>query len=68
MTGAMAMEKNEVWKVFLSNPVPFCGGLLSGLLGLDIKQDPLRSWLESQGLTVEEKPGSTGGPTSISIE
>ncbi|MEN9241726.1 MAG: hypothetical protein Q6K55_05495 [Thermostichus sp. DG02_3_bins_51] len=62
------METNCVWKEFLSNPVPFCGGFLSGLFGLDVKQDPLRSWLESQGLTVEEKPDHSGGPTPISIE
>ncbi|MEN9224543.1 MAG: hypothetical protein Q6M54_03635 [Thermostichus sp. DRC_bins_24] len=61
---------NEVWKEFLSNPVPFCGGLLSGLLRLDVKQDPLRSWLESQGLVVEDGPssGNSAGPKSISIE
>ncbi|MFS8868344.1 hypothetical protein [Synechococcus sp. H65.1] len=59
---------NEVWKAFLSNPVVFCGGFLSGLLGLDIKQDPLRSWLESQGLRVEDSPAPTQGPQSISIE
>ncbi len=64
------METNDVWKEFLSNPVPFCGGLLSGLLNLDVKQDPLRSWLEAQGLVVEDGPPSGGsdGPKSISIE
>ncbi|MCF2970344.1 hypothetical protein L1047_03930 [Synechococcus sp. Nb3U1] len=62
------METNDVWKEFLSHPVPFCGGLLSGLLGLDIKQDPLRSWLESQGLMMEDKSSSGEGPKSISIE
>ncbi len=59
---------NEVWKTFLSNPVVFFGGFLSGLLGLDIKQDPLRSWLESQGLRVEDSPAPTQGSQSISIE
>lgn len=59
---------NEVWKTFLSNPVVFCGGFLSGLLRLDIRQDPLRSWLESQGLRVEDPPATTQGPQSISIE
>lgn len=71
MVGVAAMvEMNEVWKTFLSNPVPFCGGFLSGLLRLDVKQDPLRSWLESQGLRVEEPPpsGRSNGPQSISIE
>ncbi|MFS8854808.1 hypothetical protein NW851_06645 [Synechococcus sp. H55.7] len=52
----------------MSNPVPFCGGFLSGLLRLDVRQDPLRSWLESQGLRVEDSPAPTQGPQSISIE
>jgi len=68
VVGVAAMEMNEVWKTFLSNPVVFCGGFLSGLLRLDVRQDPLRSWLESQGLRVEDPPASTQGPQSIAIE
>lgn len=37
---------------FLSNPVPFVAGFVSGTLGLQVNQDPVRTWLESQGVTV----------------
>lgn len=31
-----------VWQ----EPVAFLGGVLAGVLGLNLKEDPLRSWLE----------------------
>ncbi|HSM81314.1 MAG TPA: hypothetical protein VLS96_06490 [Nodosilinea sp.] len=58
-----------------AHPVAFLGGLASGLLRLDLSDDPVKSWLNNQGAT---PPGAGdassanyqngGGPQSISID
>ena len=69
-------ELSPLFKELMQNPVAFTGGLVSGLLRLDLSQDPVKSWLEKQGAAVDDSdsnsgPGSSGGssgPTSISID
>lgn len=66
-------ELSPLVKDLVQNPVAFLGGLASGLLRLDLNQDPVKSWLEKQGATVprspddNNKPGGNG-PQSISID
>ncbi len=57
----------------LKQPVTFLGGLASGLLRLDLDQDPIKGWLEQQ-LGTDHAPSSTtpdpsnNGPQSIEID
>jgi len=56
----------------LKQPVTFLGGLASGLLRLDLEQDPIKGWLEQQlgtGQASSSAPSSpNNGPQSISID
>ncbi|KAK9821666.1 hypothetical protein WJX74_006130 [Apatococcus lobatus] len=38
--------EDPLFKAALQEPVAFWGGAFAGILGLDLKQDPLKSWLE----------------------
>lgn len=56
-------------------PVAFCGGFFSGLFRLDLTEDPVRSWLDKQGVAPTtgntangSSPSSTKGPQSIDID
>ena len=68
-----AMGSNAVLSEFLQNPLPFCGGFLAGLLRLNVNEDPLRSWLEQQGMSADDIASAANsepdnGPKSISID
>ena len=67
------MGNNEILEALLKNPIPFLGGFAAGALRLNLNEDPLKGWLESQGLDVsddsddsDEPPSS--GPQTISID
>lgn len=57
-------------------PVAFVGGFVSGLLRLDLNQEPLKDWLAQQETSGSGSgdddhsgtPPSNGGPQKISIE
>ncbi|MEM1308818.1 MAG: hypothetical protein AAF892_13830 [Cyanobacteria bacterium P01_D01_bin.71] len=55
-------------------PVAFVGGFVSGVLRLDLSDDPVKSWLDKQEVSVaDEAPtdapsGNNGGPQKISID
>ncbi|NMF84271.1 hypothetical protein [Nodosilinea sp. P-1105] len=57
-----------------SHPVPFLGGLASGLLRLSLNDDPVKSWLAKQGvnpsiMTSDHDNHRNGdGPQSITID
>lgn len=69
-------ELTPIFKEFTQHPVSFLGGLCSGLLRLNLNDDPVKSWLEQQGgsfaantSTVNQhNNGRSSGPQSISIE
>lgn len=46
------METHTIWSELLSNPLPFVAGFISATLGLEISKDPVKTWLESQGITL----------------
>ncbi len=48
---------------FLEQPVIFCGGFCSGLLRLDLTEDPVRSWLDQQA-----PPSPANNPRNIDID
>ena len=57
-------------------PVAFFGGFFSGVFGLDLTEDPVKSWLNKQGADpAGTTPGSSAptsatakGPQSIDID
>ncbi len=65
-------ELQPVFKELLQQPMAFTGGLVSGLLRLKLSEDPLKSWLQQQGLTHftynDPDSGNGSGPQSISID
>jgi len=68
-------ELTPIFREFTQHPVSFLGGLCSGLLRLNLNDDPVRSWLQQQGGSVpssstlnQHNNGRSSGPQSISIE
>lgn len=65
-------ELTPVFQQLTSYPVAFFGGLVSGLLRLNLSEDPVKSWLDQQSGTytsaTTSSNGKNSGPQSISIE
>ena len=65
-------ELQPIFQEFLQHPLVFTGGLVSGSLKLKLSEDPLKSWLEKQGLTnftyTDSTSDNRSGPQSISID
>ncbi|MBE7384576.1 MAG: hypothetical protein F6J95_024570 [Leptolyngbya sp. SIO1E4] len=55
-------------------PVAFLGGFVSGILRLNLSEDPVRGWLEKQNVSVPDPKAhangsdSNNGPQKISID
>ncbi|ACK71068.1 conserved hypothetical protein [Gloeothece citriformis PCC 7424] len=68
-------ELQPVVKELIQQPIAFMGGFVSGVFRLRLSEDPLKTWLDKQGLsnytTESDSPsgnGSGSGPQSITIE
>lgn len=67
-------ELIPIIKEVTQQPVAFMGGFVSGVLRLNLTEDPVKTWLEKQGgYTPSEVSSATdhttsGGPQSISID
>lgn len=69
-------ELSPILKELTSYPVAFLGGLASGLLRLNLNDDPVRGWLEQrmgQPMVDSTSPsgdntGNGSGPQSIAID
>jgi hypothetical protein len=66
-------ELSPIFQEFVHKPVVFLGGFASGLLRLNLSEDPVKTWLDrSLGVTVppsDPPSGSNGGgPQSINID
>jgi hypothetical protein len=63
-------ELQPVARELLGQPLAFAGGFISGLLRLKVSDDPLKKWLEEQGMISYSNTSSDNGnsPQSISIE
>jgi len=65
-------ELQPVVKELTQQPVAFLDGFVSGVLKLKMSEDPLKSWLEKQGITTASPTdiafGNGSKPQSISIE
>jgi len=68
-------ELSPIFKQFVQHPASFLGGFASGVLRLNLADDPVKSWLDKQlGVNSYVSPvndvsnGRASGPQSISIE
>lgn len=68
-------ELSPLVREFVHKPIAFAGGFVSGILRLDLNEQPVRQWLEQQvgaapeSTTTETQNGGNGnGPQSIAIE
>ncbi|MGK7940102.1 MAG: hypothetical protein AB4062_08125 [Crocosphaera sp.] len=65
-------ELQPILKEILQQPLAFAGGLVSGTLKLKVSEDPLKSWLQEQGMKDFSYTGNSkdngSGPQTISID
>jgi hypothetical protein len=65
-------ELTPVFQQLTSYPVAFLGGFVSGLLRLNMAEDPVKSWLDQQSgsYSPSATPSTNGknGPQSITID
>jgi hypothetical protein len=65
-------ELKPVFNELTQQPIAFWGGFFSGVLRLKVSDDPLKSWLEKQGVKTynysTDNRDNGNGPQSISIE
>lgn len=67
-------ELTPVFQELAKQPISFLGGFFSGLLRLNLSDDPVKSWLDQQAgspsYTVDTQlnDGKSGGPQSIAID
>lgn len=66
-------ELMPLFRELTQQPIAFMGGFVSGVLRLNLMDDPVKSWLERQTgsatfSTSETHNGKTSGPQSISID
>ncbi len=65
-------ELTPILKELTKEPVAFCNGFVSGILRLNLTDDPIESWLKKQaGYTPTQSKTDTGNrqePQSIDID
>ena len=68
----MLNELTPILKELTKEPVAFCSGFFSGILRLNLSDDPVKTWLEKQaGFTPTPSSTDTSTPkppTSIDID
>ncbi|WP_373541100.1 hypothetical protein [Chamaesiphon sp.] len=65
-------ELTPIFKELTKDPAAFCSGFVSGVLRLNLTDDPVKTWLEKQaGFTPtgnQTRSSSQSGPQSIDID
>lgn len=68
-------ELKPILQELTREPIAFFGGFVSGLLKLNLNDDPVKTWIEKQGGTTPSSSsdcnnnnGNSGGPQSIQID
>jgi hypothetical protein len=65
-------ELQPLVKELIEQPIALLGGFVSGMLKLNLSEDPLKSWLQKQGLSdIPSSSPSTNNsnqPQSIAID
>ncbi|MDB9516602.1 hypothetical protein PN466_06520 [Roseofilum reptotaenium CS-1145] len=57
-----------IFQELTQQPAAFFGGFCSGLLQLNLSEDPIKTWLDQQISTPETETNTTSGPQSIEID
>jgi hypothetical protein len=63
-------ELNPIVQELVKEPIAFVNGFVAGLLRLNPEEDPLKSWLDKQGITLVKTSNSKDNgnkPEYISI-
>lgn len=63
-------ELSPIFKELTQQPIAFMGGLFSGLLRLNLSDDPIKGWLDKQSGSPSYSTAvrNGNGPQSISID
>ncbi len=67
-------ELTPIFKELAQHPLSFMGGVFSGVLRLNLNDDPVKSWLSQQtgfsstNTTNSTNNGKSSGPQRISID
>ncbi|KYC39707.1 hypothetical protein WA1_30730 [Scytonema hofmannii PCC 7110] len=68
-------ELTPIFKQLAQHPMSFMGGFVSGMLKLNLADDPVKSWLSEKlstntysSATSQAHNGKANGPQTISIE
>lgn len=68
-------ELQPILQELTREPIAFLGGFFSGLLKLNLNDDPVKTWLEKQGGVTgssssdsKNNNGASSGPQSITID
>lgn len=67
-------ELTPIFKQLAQHPVSFLGGFFSGMLRLNLSDEPASSWMNQQlgttytSVNTQNQNGKTTGPQSISID
>ncbi len=62
-------ELKPIFQELIQQPVAFMGGFCSGVLQLNLTEDPWKSWLEQKGgCDFKKDTHDQDGPQSITIE
>ncbi len=67
-------ELTPILKELTQQPVAFLGGFVSGILKLNLNDDPIKTWLEKEGVSVSsdssdsDDNNNNNEPQSITIE
>jgi hypothetical protein len=65
-------ELQPMLKELIQQPIAFMGGFVTGALKLNLSEDPLKSWLEKQGINTYSNDSSSSSngsePQSINID
>ncbi|MEM8674107.1 MAG: hypothetical protein AAGF83_09590 [Cyanobacteria bacterium P01_G01_bin.67] len=65
-------ELTPILQKLMQQPVAFAGGFVSGVLHLNLNEEPLSKWLEQQGYSTANNNSATSNnsdrPQSINID
>jgi hypothetical protein len=66
-------ELSPLLRECLTQPIAFAGGVITGILHLNVNDEPVKTWLAKQGTIPSEtstasQPDDQTGPQSITID
>jgi hypothetical protein len=66
-------EFSPLLQEFVAQPIAFAGGFVSGMLRLNLADEPVKTWLHKQGTAVspdtnQRNGHNSNGPQNITID